>query len=95
VQFPASLTGDNVQSLRRDVAMALATITSVGQATLLLAQSIGTTSTAIRHGLKTKPRAVFTMPTTNAVIYQIAVADAVYVYLAASVAAVADVMVIQ
>jgi hypothetical protein len=35
------------------------------------------------------------MPTTNAVIYQIAVADAVYVYLAASVAAVADVMVIQ
>lgn len=95
MNFPNSLPNDNAQALRRDVAAALVTITSVGQATLLLSQSVGTASTAIRHGLKSKPRSVFAFPATNANVYKVAASDATYVYLAASVATTADVMVIQ
>ena len=94
MRFPSSVGGDTTDLLRRDVVNALQTVTSVGQATLLIGQAIGTTSTPIRHGLSSKPRAVFAIPTTNVTVYKIAAPDATYVYLAASVAASVDIMVI-
>jgi hypothetical protein len=55
--------------------------------------SVGTTQTAIAHGLGYTPSKVIILPRTNAVIWQSAVPDSTNIYLTASVAATCDIYV--
>jgi len=66
---------------------------AVGGLKKLANQSIGTTQTAIPHGLGYTPNIVIIKPKSNAVIWESKDADSTYIYLTASAAATADIYV--
>lgn len=78
--------GDDVQSLRRDVRQFA---TQMGEGAGLFPiydQAIGTTETAIRHGLNFQPNDAFAFPQADARVWRTRAPDDRCVYFAASVA---------
>jgi hypothetical protein len=58
---------------------------------ILLNQSIGTTSTAIAHGMRGIPRFIHVTPQADARVWRSAVSDSVRIYLQASAAVTCDI----
>lgn len=93
LRFPDKPAG-SVSELQSAVAQLVDQFGAVAEARLILNQDIGTASTAIAHGVRGVPRAVFVMGQADARIWRSAAPDTLLIYLQASAAVTADVMVI-